>query len=193
MSLADVYDIEGSIAGVEQLQSRDVNLVHEMGSTLFSERLSERIFRTVSGDIAQSTAFGFGITGLPNIAARVLALMVIVDVTSRITNCVVNLSTTSGPLSEIPVWAWDTTNESTLRFFENGTVANHICLNSDAQYDRLPTIMTGSDQPVSIGGLGCRGTTSAFGAGTVALTLNALIAFSEIRGISSRGLPIPSW
>ncbi len=193
ISLADVYDIEGSIVGIDQLESREVHLAHEMGATIFSERLSQRTFRAQTGAIAQSTGFDVGISGLPNIPTRVLALIVTVDTTSRLANCAVSLGNEEGVVQEIPIWAWDGTNESTLRFLDAGVLGSDIALVSDPAFDRLPTLLMGTDQPRSMGTMVMRGTTSAFGAGDVTITLIAMVAFSEIGGISSYGLPIPSW
>ena len=36
ISLADLYNVEGSIAGIEQLDTRELPIVHEMSGTIFS-------------------------------------------------------------------------------------------------------------------------------------------------------------
>jgi len=197
-SLADIYDVAGSIAGIDVLETRELPIVHEMGSTVFSERFSERIFRVESAALAQNTVIDLILTGLPTNIFRILSVIVIVDVTSRIANCAVSLANSGVATTrqEIPIWAWDAVNESTLRFIENNSTSNNICLNSDAQYDRLPVVGAGSNQArdiQDIRDIRCRGTTSAFGAGTVTVILNVLIAFSERGGLSSYGLPIPGW
>ena len=194
ISLADAYDVEGSIAGVEDLDSESVKTVHEMGATIFSERFSTQIFSILTGDLNQSTTIGVGLAGLPTVPTRILGLVVITNVTARIANVTVSLSTTVGTVEEFPIWTWSSGGgETTARFVIGGASGNQILLDSNLQYDRIPMIRAGTDQPQSIQSLVLRGATSAFGAGTVELELRALLAFSDIGGISSYGLPIPSW
>jgi len=64
VSLADAYDIEGSIAGVDELVTRDVSLTHDMAATIFSERVSTAIRRSATAALAQNTLFDRGPTRL---------------------------------------------------------------------------------------------------------------------------------
>ena len=56
-SLADSYDVAGSIAGVDDLITQDVQLLHEMGGTIFSERLTSQVLTIASGSIAQNSEY----------------------------------------------------------------------------------------------------------------------------------------
>lgn len=192
-SLADVYDVEGSIAGVQELQSRDVQVVHEMGGTIFSERLSSTIRTVATGDVLQSTVFEAELTDLPGVPIKLLGVQVLVDTVARVANAAVMVQDAAA-VRELPVWAWDGTNSSVMNFALNGAAAaDHTLLSQDTQFDYLPTLVLGSGQPQSVPNLVLRGTSTAFGAGTVGLSLIAYIAFAEVGGISSLGLPIPGW
>jgi len=192
ISLSDVYDVQGSVVGVEELLSREVSLTHDMGQTLQSERLSADVRRAESTAVAQDLPFSAGLLSLPRIPCRILAIIVVTSVTSRILNCAVSVSD-AGDSQEIPIWAWDGTNERTLRFVDDGSESNLITLVGDPTFSRLPSFTFGRDQPQSVESIVVRGTSSGFGAGTVQVTLLAYIAFADIAGISSYGLPIPSW
>lgn len=191
-SLADMYDVVGSIAGVEQLLSEEVSLVHEMGGTLFSERLSTTIRRGVTGDIAQSTVFAVGFSDLPTVPFRLIGVQVVTEVVARVAIAAVMVQDDVA-LREFPVWVWDTTNSRNVRFFQDGAEAEVVLLTSDPAYNSLPVLMVGNRQPQSVPNIVLRGQTSAFGAGTVELTLIAYIAFAEVGGLGSRGLRVPSW
>ena len=192
-SLADTYDVVGSVAGIEQLNSREVDLVHEMGGTLFSERLSGFIRRGITAALNQSTAFDITIVDLP-IVYRVLNVLVVVSNASRVSHCNISLrSLFTG--REMPIFIFDVNQdtESNIRIDENGSgVGNRVELNG--KLGMLPTIGIGGEQPQRVGeDLVFRGVTSAFGAGTITLTALIYVAFSQIGGLSSRGVLIPSW
>ena len=57
ISLADVYDVEGSIAGTDELLSEDVSLVHEMGGHMMSERCRSFVVTLATGDQIQNANF----------------------------------------------------------------------------------------------------------------------------------------
>lgn len=195
-SLADVYDVVGSIAGIDELVSKEVHPFHEMGATIFSERLSAAIRRTVTGDIAQSATFDIVLTDLPAGVTRILDVMVVNTETTtvaRLDNMNVSArDPTSG--REMILWAWDgaISNE---RIVENGqTPASHEILERDGTISSLNlTMMVGEGQPQRVNEIAIRGLTTAFGAGTIELIALIHILFSEVEGLSSRGLPIPSW
>jgi len=193
-SLADVYDVEGSVAGVEELLASEVSLVHEMGQTLFSERYSQRIFRAVTPANNQSANFSVAMNLFPTVAARLLGVVVLVDTAGRVTHATVSAEeTTPGQGQEIPVWAFDGTNTDTMRFSDDGTVGNQLVLRPEAVYTQLPNMLSGTGAIQQVQNLNLRGVTSAFGAGTVTLTVLAHIGFADIEGVSSRGLPLPGW
>lgn len=198
ISLADTYDIEGSIAGVSELLTQDgIHLEHEMGGTIFAERFSTALRRGVTGAIAQNTVFAVGFSDLPGNSIKLLGVQVIVDVTGRVARVSVNVQDprpdATAPQREFPVWTWDGTNTSLQRFIVAGVDGDQTLLNADLQYNYLPVIMAGGGQPQGMSTLVLRGKTTAFGAGTVTLQLLAYIAFAEIGGIDSYGLPLPGW
>lgn len=193
-SLADVYDVVGSIAGVEELLSKDVNLVHEMGRTIFSERLSGTIFRLVTADLAQNVGWDIPLTPAPNVPARLLNIQVLADVAGRVTDAQVSLTGAQGSNDiDMPFFIWDTNDlERSIRFVRVQTVFNMIAL-IPAAVPQVPSLLIGAEQPNNVGAISFRGTTSGFGAGTVTLEAIVYLGFPIQRGVSSRGLPLPGW
>lgn len=192
-SLADTYDVVGSIAGIEHLESRELTLVHEMGATLFSERFSGALRRISPAATAQGTNFNAVMTGLPAGASRIFALQVFTDDASRLANVVVSLRSAVDS-SEIPIWVWDQTNSIDVRFEDAGAgVATLTLLIPETGLSALPNMLVGSGQPQQVEQIAIRGLTTAFGAGTVTVTVLVYLGLSQIGGLSSRGLPIPSW
>ena len=191
-SLADTYDVVGSVAGIEQLESREVTLVHEMGGTIFSERLSGEILRVSSGAISQSTNWGLPFADLGASPIRILGLAIVADTASRVS--IASLAVRSlDQQNEVPIFVWDTINDgvSTVRLIEGGVLANKGFLLGNPV--DIPNFMVGLDQPQGMDELVFRGITTAFGAGTVEVVALVYKAFATISGISSKGLPIPSW
>lgn len=193
-SLADVYDVQGSIAGIDQLESREVTLVHEMGRTMFSERFSGFIRRSVVGPNLQSVTFDALMIDLPEIA-RVVGVTVLADTAGRTDRAQVSVR---DPLNgrEMPIYIWDVNDGASLtaaiRIEDNG-----ILPGADAalipSFSQIPSFTIGTDQPQSMEQIAFRGVTSAFGAGNVTYVLLVYLAFAAVGGLSSRGLPIPSW
>ena len=197
MSLADVYDVQGSIAGVEQLESRGVQLIHEMGGTIFSERLAGRILVASTGATIQNTDFSANMAQdvLPQVTARIIQVLVSVDTTSRLARCAVVLRE-SFLAQEIPIWVWDGSNETSMELSVGAPTATLISLDPNPAYTRLPTLQLGGNVSATHDWrIFLRGTTSGFGAGDVDVTMHVHFAFPDSRGsgLSSRGLPIPSW
>ncbi len=193
ISLADVYDVQGSIAGVEELSSGEVSLVHEMGATIFSERLSHNIRRSGTGAILQSVNFNLVINDLPAVPTRLLGVAVFSDNAVRVLHAAI-LARSAGDGREIPIWVYDQVNFLAIRMEDaGGGVADHELLLGNVQATMLPTFVGGNEQPQIVNELAFRGTTTAFGAGDVTITALYYTAFSQVGGLSSRGLPIPSW
>jgi len=195
-SLADVYDVVGSVAGIDQLISNELSIVHEMGATLFSERLRTTIRRTVTGNIAQSTSFNATLTNFPSVISRLLGAMVFSDDASRISNCVLSSVDSLNDL-EIPIWVFSG-NSKVIRYRDNTpTIADFDMLLGEPGQTLIPNFTGGSGQGPGqadlVTQIAMRGTTTAFGAGTVFVRVVYLIAFPVSFGLSSRGLPIPSW
>ena len=189
-SLADTYDVEGSIAGIDHLETHELPIVHEMGGTVFSERYSTTIRRAASGALAQSTAINVVLTDLPAVPTRLLGVAVLSDVAARIGNLGVMISDGN---REFPVWSYSL-NARGIRLIEEGAaVAQYDILRPDVDLLMLPSMCGGTDQPQIVDQIALRGITTAFGAGTVFVRALYYIAFAQIGGVSSRGLPIPSW
>jgi len=195
-SLADVYDVEGSIAGIEELTPREVRLVHEMGGTIFSERLSSQVRRDVTAALAQDTTVDIVLTDLPAGMTRILSTMVLNAGTTTVARLAsLQISARDNVNGrEVILWAWDGTVQ-TERIIDNGGAAgDHEILGRDlAISSPHPSMLVGNGQPQSVSELTIRGITTSFGAGDITLTILNHILFSEVTGISSRGLPIPSW
>jgi len=198
VSLADSYDVEGSIAGVDELLTKDVNLVHEMGATMQSERLQSFIVLGTSGALNQSTAWAVAIGGFPDSINRILAITVIATESARVTAASVAIEDVPGT-REIPIWTWDITNdlEVVCRWDLGAGVLQDTQLRP-AGGVQLPSLVmrlgVSKDMPVLI----FRGTTEAFGAGTVTVDAVALIARPNTGNPaagepSGHGLPLPSW
>jgi len=194
ISLADTYDVEGSIAGIEQLQSEDVQLVHEMGGTIFSERLSGTVRRRTTGAVLQSTAWDQLITDLPVVPFRIAAVAVIADVSGRTSIASIAVR---DPISgrEVPIWLWDTTTDlfNDIRIDDDGAGAANIQYLLPTNRTFYPLTGIGTGQPQSVPDLAFRGSTTGFGAGDVTHTALIYIEFAAIGGISSQGLPVPGW
>jgi len=188
-----MYDVEGSIAGIESLESREVSLVHEMGTVLFSERVTFTVRRALSGDILQSTSFNAVLTNLPRTPTRLLAVTVLSDQSTRIANLAV-LVRSSRQEREIPVWVADVAGGTVdIRLEDDrGGVTTFNIWQPLAALTQLPSYTGGIDQPQSLEQIALRGTTSGFGAGTVEVTALYHIEFTDRGGIGSKGLPIPS-
>jgi len=194
MSLADLYDIEGSIVGVDQLDADSVTLVHEMGTTLFSERLSGSMRRGLSGSILQSVNWDFVITDLPTGIWRVLSVMVVVSPGSRIDHAQLSMRSPRDG-REVPFWNWESGNnvESSIRIVENDSAAGNTTILIPSPTE-LPAFGLGRGQPQLVNEIAFRGRSSAFGAGTVDATAVLYIAHTQLGGgITNKGLPVPSW
>jgi len=196
-SLADVYDVVGSIAGIDELISEDVNLVHEMGATIFSERLGGRIVRVTTGAIAASVTFNqtFDVSNDVPGSSRVLGVQVVTDDESRISR--VQLSITSPPQiddTDLPIAAWQVADPTVrANILVSGTVAAFDILVPTSHMANIPSLIIGNESDAPIDLLSLRGLTQGFGAGTVTITALVYMAFSQPGGLSNRGLPLPSW
>jgi len=196
-SLADIYDVEGSIAGIEQLETRELPIVHEMGATVFSERFTTRVFRIPTGDMLQTVTFRQELTTLPETPARLLGLRVITDFTSRIARCavLVNDPTVS---QDFPIWVLDTStvaSETLTMEDAGGSVTVADLLPRPALNLLSPIFVGGSEQQGNmVSNVALVGLTTTFGAGDVEVIALLYLAFPRRDiNISSKGLPIPSW
>lgn len=189
-SLADMYDVVGSVAGIEQLESREVTLVHEMGATLFSERFRTTFRRAQSGDVAQSTDINLAIANMPEGVSRLLGVQVVSDDASRIANAQVSIADqTAG--QEFPVWSFSG-NSSVIRLQHDSVVTTLDLLLPDPGLT-LPAFITVGQANLEMNELRLRATTTAFGAGTVLLDWLLNFAFTFTGGVSAFGAQVPSW
>lgn len=191
-SLADVYNVKGSIAGVEELISREVHLTHEMGATIFSERVGGAVVSFSTGAIAQNLA-SEGVTVVDLVPTRLLGLQVFTDVASRLTRAQVSLTPDPPAETEIPIWYWETGDpEKALDVMVAGSVANLIVL-EPVMTPLLPNMLFGASQPRTVPNITLRVLTAGFGAGTVTTRCIVYFGFAISRAVNSHGLPVPSW
>lgn len=203
ISLADAYDVEGSIAGTDELLSKEVALVHEMGATMQSERLRSFLVRLTSTAIAQSLDWTVSSGQVTDANQRVLGASVFIAAAelSRVDTCM--LSIQNGEIDrEIPFMTWDRNDdpEIQVRWDDDGVgVADFIELRSSIY--RLPQLMTRvtpGGPPSGMPVIRFRGSSAAFGAGTVeAIAIIHLCRAGPITPTpghpSSHGLPLPGW
>jgi len=190
-SLADTYDVEGSIAGIDQLLTRDLPIVHEMGATVFSERFRST-WRRVTTSQNQNAAFTLTISNFPQTITRLLGFQVISDDATRVATLQASIMAAEDE-QDFPVWVYGGTSVSA-RVNDSDTVAAFDVLQPVAGSVFLPSFVGGSDQgPNPVSDLRVRGNTTGFGAGTVIVTALVFLAFTFTPNVSSRGLPIPSW
>jgi len=201
-TLADTYDVEGSSIGIEQLETRDVSLVHEMGATIFSERIASTIHTPDVGAIAQSTTFNNRYTFIPNVVTRLVGISVCTTTAeaSRIDHIQISIETLSGETitAEIPIWMWNDTDGdlSVARWSQEGAAAASFTFLRPFVPGYLPQTLVGIAAHFSGSMIEIRGKTTAFGAGTVTPLVQLHTLFSTLRadGLGRTfGLPIPSW
>ncbi len=198
MSLADVYDVQGSILGVEDLQVSEVQAVHEMGSTIFAERSGAQLLRIATGDILQSVTWDLLVPGLTSTPMRLLGLTVISTDSTRVRRAQVSISNnaiiTAG--REMPVFVFDDATDvgKSVRIVENGDAAASMSVLSGSYFQGTPSMLFGDQARRITPAIKFRGSATAFGAGTVECVLLAYVAWAEAAGgLSSKGLPLPSW
>jgi len=169
-----------------------VQLVHEMGSTIASERASAEIFRAEATAVLQSVDFNEVFTDLPIMPTRILGCQIFTDNAARIARAAIVVRNPPG--REMPIWVWDQTNNLDVDFSDNGAaVALHEVLVPQATMSQMPLMTFGTSQPRPVDQVALRGRTTAFGAGDVTITMLVYAAFPETAGISSVGLPYSSW
>jgi len=192
-SLADIYDVKGSIAGIEELETRELGIIHEMGGSVFSERMGGAISRLSTTALAQNITWDLSFT-VPANVVRLLGVSILTDDPTRLGHATLSIRDPSRE-RELPILAWDS-NEKTIavRIQENGgAIGVLFILHSENTGGALPSFLLGSEQPDPMEELVFRGLTSGFGAGTVETFGLLYTAFPQGGGLSSRGVPVPSW
>jgi len=198
-SLADMYQVEGSIAGIEQLRTDELPIVHEVGATVFSERFRTTYRRVSTGAILQNTDFDLAITNFPEGISRILGVTAFSDDAARITNCTCSVNDPiGGGGQDFPIWVWSgTTTPPRVRLEDGGTVTTYDLLMPDAGSaiaagaPTFVTVDTQGSRPIR--DIYVRGRTTAFGAGNVTIIGLVHFAFSFTGGVSARGARVPSW
>lgn len=199
-SLADSYDVAGSIAGVDDLLTQDVQLLHEMGGTIFSERLRSQTITMAAEGIAQNANFDatFAFDDLVDSPVRILGLQVVASVADSVQCCQVSIGGI-GSSGEMPFFVYDHDDD------EHGFIRLSVQGNAVATYFALsprqiqvPNLITRTGDSSEMPGLVLRGFCTGFGAGTVNITSIIHIAragfATPVAGDPrSHGLPLPSW
>jgi len=200
ISVADVYDVEGSIVGVGELDADSVKAVHDFGPQIQSERLN--VFNLIADSTAvlQNVAWNIALGGFPDSVNRLLSIAVIADNIGRIANCSIHIG---DPVSGIdhPIWAWDavTAGDSVgnIRWADPVLQTDFVLL-PIIQIQKGPTILARTGVGAAMPNLIFRGISNGFGAGTI--TVRAFIQVARPDGgnpgpgePSSHGLPLPSW
>lgn len=199
-SLADVYDVKGSVAGIERLDVAEIKGVHDLGPQIHSERLISFFLIASSGAVAQSTAWNVTLGGFPDSINRLMAIYVLANNSARVDACTVSLNNASSGIDQV-LWEWDSADdlESRTRWNDGAAVGTFTGLRPIINVPGgLPNLITRVDDERLMPTLVFRGLTLGFGAGDV--TTRALIQIARPNSgappagaPSSHGLPIPSW
>jgi len=199
-SLADIYDVKGSVVSLEEVDAQVIAGVHDMGGLILSERMGSSINLLQTGDLLQTVdILVTGATQFPGIT-RILNLYVFADAASRVEQVSINVASEDGA-REVPIWVWDSGNDAAFPQrirTPGGAYAVFTALRSLDPMQSLPGMLFGAGQRAQVGHLTMTGTTLTFGAGTVEVFMVAQIATADILGTgvgspSNVGLPIPSW
>ena len=190
-SLADMYQVVGSIAGIDQLETREVVLVHEMSAVLFSERFRTTIRRVNALGMLQNVFTDLEINNLPAAITRLLAIQVVSDDATRISHMACSVHDPANE-ADFPVWVWDGTSVVG-RFEDFGTLTTFDILQPAAS-TFLPTFAGGQDQsPDQVQDFHATVRTTGFGAGTVDIRVFLFLGFTFTGGVSGYGARVPSW
>jgi len=97
---------------------------------------------------------------------------------------------------EIPIFVWDSNEGSVVTRLSDagGAAANVDVLVPVSGGEIPPVIILGTDQARPVGtNVFFRGLSNGFGAGTVEVIALLHVLTARVEGLSSRGLPVPSW
>lgn len=197
-SLAALYDVRGSIAGLEELRQEEIAVVHDMAVTAASERMSAGFRVQDSAPTNQNSVVTSLITGMPSGIFRIEEIAVYSsDPATDYSEVCVSLRFDQEPGTndqEIPVWVWGG-SAINARFVDGGVNAVRNLFRPLPEFHAAPHLMVGLGQPQQVSEIVLRGLTSGFGAGTTIITLTAKLSFFDPGGLnrSVRGLPVPSW
>lgn len=198
-SLADVYEIEGSIAGLEQLDVEDIKGVHDLGPQIHSERLLSFLVLGATANHLQDVTFEVITAGIPDSTNRLLGLSVISNKAARLDHASVVIQDPDTG-RELPIWIWDTADDRERQItwsLDGAAVAVFFELSSLAT-PNIPQLLTRIGPSGAMPQLILRGLTAGFGAGNVTTRVIYHLARPNTGNppageASSHGLPIPSW
>lgn len=164
-----------------------------MGGTIFSERLGGHIRRLSSTDLAQNLSWNITLTSAVEIV-RVLGIAVFTDTVARLIIATLSMRDPASE-REVPIFTWDNNEGSVIARMQDdgGAVGEFDLLTPVNQGAVAPTMLLGTNQDPRMNEIVFRGTTAGFGAGTVEAVALVHVIFPELGGLSSRGLPVPSW
>lgn len=197
-SLADVYDVAGSIAGVDFLDSNDVQLTHEMGGEIHSERLLGHTITVSSGAVASGANWDVDFETIPDCWNRIMGVYVTASVASEVEHCNVNLRPRATLANSFPIWWWDgfADGEGDLRIMQAGSTATRINLIPRPAAQPFQYIMGRTGLEKQLPFLTFSGQAQT-GAGVTCLATIYLARPDTVEPAagdpSSHGLPIPSW
>ena len=196
-SVGQTYQLPGGVIEIEDVATANVNLTHDLASTIFSERFRTQVFEIKSGAIAQSTSWNVTYTGLPATTTRILGVIVQSAGADKTTRATVSIYDADSGL-DMPFFYWDITKDEEVGVImsDSAGVAVQRVLQPVNSFIGmpLPSFGGGKLQPHGTArNLSFRGTTNSFGGGTVECTACLMIASSAVANVVSQGLPIPSW
>lgn len=197
-SLADMYQVAGSIVGVDELETRELGIMHELGATVFSERFTTTILKARSAPTAQNTNIDMSFDGQSGTSmARVLGVAVFCNIAAQMATFQVSVHREPGVGTNVdqdyPVWIWGGDSFPTRISLDGTLVQRDVLLGAPGQV-HLPNFLEGSKQGTNpVLDLRMRGRTAGFGAGTETIWVLIYLAFTVSGGISDFGARIPSW
>lgn len=198
-SLADMYDVVGSIAGIDELLSKEVSLVHDMQAQIFSERFRFQMFQVRSDPTGQNTNIDLNIDligGLGDSIGRILGVVVVCNLATQMATASVAAHRPAlGPaiFRDFPFWIWGGDTFPT-RLGLDGTIVQRDVLIGAPGQNMLPSFAGGTKQgPFPFTDIRCRGRTSGFGAGTETVWFLVYVGFTQTDGVSNYGARVPGW
>lgn len=206
-SLGASYDVEGSQVAIKTLKDEEgVSLVHEMGGVQFSERLFMRILNWNTGALSASSSFYVRSTSAgwaaslpaPAASVRIYSVQAMVETSDgfngSVTRCSI-LAHDEDNDNDCPIWVYNGTAEVQLNMHLAGSAVTawDVGTRQSNIGQMSPVMLQGGSRVGQIDELVLSGTMAAFGAGTRTVHAVVLIGSTDPEGLSSVGVPIPSW
>jgi len=197
-SFSDSYDIVGSSLPITEINAIEgISLSHNMADVQFSERMSGRIVRIEAAGVLQSADFNAVTTTLPPVPCRILGACILTDVEARVARAGLYLrDPTPGAEQEFPIANFDDSLSPlgvNTRMQDDGDAVGNTLELLNCLFTPMASMTLGDGQPETVPDFALRGTTPAFGAGTVDIIGLLYIAFAQAQGLRSLGVKIPGW